>query len=33
VELILSSKEDMIHLCRQSPEWKVKKEEFFNTIH
>jgi UDP-N-acetylmuramyl pentapeptide synthase len=33
VELILSSKEDMIHLCRQSPEWKAKKEEFFNTIH
>lgn len=33
IELLLKDKKDIIKLCRQSAEWKKKKDIFFSTLH
>lgn len=32
IELLLARPEDMSRLCRQTPDWKRKKEEFFESL-
>ena len=32
IEIILLNGSDIPHLCRQTPEWKKKKNEFFKSL-